>query len=245
MKTHLFIGDTQVKPGVPLDHLEALGKFIAERKPDTIVHAGDHWDMPSLSKYDEGTLAMEGRRIEADIEAGNEAMEILDNAIDSIKGYNPERVFLMGNHEQRIERYINEFPKFKGFLSYEDLNLDNWTVVPFLNIINIDGINYSHYFANPFNGRAYGGSVMAKLNKLKFSFAMGHVQKFEFHKDFLNNGDVLTGLVNGSFYMHDEGYKGPQGNNHARGVTMLNGVRDGNYDIEEISLDYLLAKYYV
>ena len=244
MRSHLFIGDTQVKPGVPLDHLEALGRFIADRKPEVIVHAGDNWDMPSLSSYDEGKMAMEGRRYEMDIDAGNEAIEILDDAIANINNYDPERYFLIGNHEHRIERYVEEHPKLEGFMGYDDFNLDNWEVVPFLNIINIDGVHYSHYFANPFSGRPYGGTVVNKLNKLKFSFAQGHVQILEYHKDYLNNGDTLSGLVNGAFYMHDEGYKGPQGNHHWQGVCLLKGVVNGDYDLETISLDRLLADYH-
>ena len=245
MRNHLLIGDTQVKADVPLDHLHALGRMIAVRKPEVIVHVGDHWDMPSLSSYDEGTFRMEGRRIEADIAAGNEAMEIIDDAIDEIPNYEPERVFLIGNHEERIERFLNDNPRFLGYLGYEEFNLENWEVIPFLQIINIDGIRYSHYFCNPFTGRPYGGSIMNKLNKLKFSFAMGHVQKLEFHKEYLNDGGVVNGLTCGSFYLHDEDYKGPQGNNHWRGVVMLNGVSGGNYDLETISMDRLLTEYSV
>tara|TARA_B100001094_G_scaffold65503_2_gene61598 strand:+ start:9080 stop:9817 length:738 start_codon:yes stop_codon:yes gene_type:complete len=245
VRNHLFIGDTQVKPGVPLDHIEALGKFILDRKPDVIVHAGDNWDMPSLSSYDEGKRAMEGRRYEEDIEAGNEAMRIIDAAIESDPSYNPECYFLIGNHEQRIERYVEENPKLEGYMSYDDFELDNWQVIPFLHILELDGIHYSHYFSNPFSGRPYGGSAVTKLNKLKFSFAMGHVQKLEYHKDFLNNGKSISGLVNGAFYMHDEDYKGPQGNNHWRGLTLLNGVTDGDYDLETIRLERLLAEYHV
>ena len=245
MRSHLFIGDTQVKPGVPLDHIEALGRFIAERRPSVIIHAGDNWDMPSLSAYDEGKISMEGRRYEMDIDAGNEAIKILDDAIGRVKGYDPELYFLIGNHEQRIQRYVQENPKLEGFMGFDDFELDNWDVIPFLDILNVDGIHYSHYFSNPFTGRAYGGSVINKLSKLKFSFAMGHVQKMEHHKEFLNNGTTISGLVNGAFYMHDEDYKGPQGNHHWRGVCMLNGVNNGDYDIETIRLDYLLAKYHI
>ena len=43
--------------------------------------------------------------------------------------------------------------------------------------------------------------------------------------------------------MHDESYKGPQGNDHWRGVVVKNEVVDGEYDIMKISLDYLLRKY--
>ncbi len=244
MRSHLFIGDTQVKPGVPLDHIEALGRLIEDRRPDVIVHAGDNWDMPSLSGYDEGKKSMEGRRYEMDIDAGNEAMEIIDNAIANCKDYDPELYFLIGNHEHRIERYVEENPKLEGFMGYDDFNLDNWDVIPFLEIVNIDGIHYSHYFSNPFSGRAYGGSVINKLGKLKFSFAQGHVQKMEYHKEYLNNGGSISGLVCGAFYMHDEDYKGPQGNNHFRGVCLLKGVVERDYDLETISLDRLMAGYH-
>jgi hypothetical protein len=245
VRNHLVIGDTQVKPGVPLDHLEALGKLIEERRPEVIVHVGDHWDMPSLSSYDEGKKGMENRRYEADIESGNEAIAIIDDAIESIANYDPEMYFLIGNHEQRILRYVDEHPKLEGYMGLDDLQLDNWTVIPFLDIVNIDGVHYSHYFANPFTGRAYSGNIASKVSKLKFSFVQGHVQKLEFHKEFLNNGEVLTGLVNGAFYIHSEDYKGPQGNAHWRGLTLLNGVINGDYDLETIRLDALLAKYSV
>ena len=74
MMNILLIPDTQVKPGVPLDHLHALSKFIVHRRPDVIVHIGDHWDMASLSSYDFGKKAMEGRRVHEDIEAGKGAL---------------------------------------------------------------------------------------------------------------------------------------------------------------------------
>ena len=61
------IPDTQVKKGVPIDHLLYAGKYIAEKKPDVIVHIGDHWDMPSLSSYDKGKKSFEGRRYKDDI----------------------------------------------------------------------------------------------------------------------------------------------------------------------------------
>ena len=169
MRSHLVIGDTQMKPGAPTEHLHALVNFIKVHKPDVIVHIGDHWDMPSLSSYDDGTKSMEGRRIQNDIESGNEAIAIIDDGIRRIAGYDPEKIFHLGNHEARIGRFIENNPKFEGWVGYEDLDLDEWNVKDFEEINEIDGIRYAHYFTNPFSGRAYGGSVINKLNKLKFT----------------------------------------------------------------------------
>ena len=74
MRRHLVIADTQIRPGVPTIHLEWIGRWAAEHKPDVIVHIGDHWDMPSLSSYDApGSMKMEGARYEDDIKCGNDS----------------------------------------------------------------------------------------------------------------------------------------------------------------------------
>lgn len=46
-----------------------------------------------------------------------------------------------------------------------------------------------------------------------------------------------------SFYQKDEEYKGPQANCHWRGILVKNEVNDGDYDLLEVSLDYLLRKW--
>jgi hypothetical protein len=46
------------------------GEYCAEKKPDRIIHIGDHWDMPSLSSFDVGKKAFEGRTYASDIQAG-------------------------------------------------------------------------------------------------------------------------------------------------------------------------------
>ena len=115
MTRHLVIPDTQVKPDMPVDHLYWAGRYAAATKPDVIIHLGDHWDMPSLSSYDVGKKSFEGRRYVNDIEAGKHAMwafmhPILDEQrrlrLNKKKTWNPRMVFLLGNHEQRIERAI-------------------------------------------------------------------------------------------------------------------------------------------
>ena len=49
-RIHVVIGDTQVKPDVPIGHLRWIGQYIVDQfhKQDvSIIHLGDHWDMPS------------------------------------------------------------------------------------------------------------------------------------------------------------------------------------------------------
>jgi len=247
---HLFIPDTQTAPGVPLNHLTALGNYIVEKQPNVIIHAGDHFDMHSLSSYDKGTKRAEGARYEDDIQVGIEGMERLFEPIRKYNSkrrtkYSPRFVFTLGNHEERIDRHVNANPSLFGKLSYKDLELERfgWEVHDFLKPVVIDGIAYAHYFYNPMSGKPWGGKASTMLANVGFSFTMGHRQGKDQAEKHLANGKAIRALVAGSFYQHDEEYKGPQGNHHWRGIIYKHEVRDGNYDSMEVSLRYLMEKY--
>ena len=246
----LIIPYTQVKPGVNISHLHWLGKYICEIRPDIIVHLGDHWDLPSLSSYDKGTAAIEGRRVKADIKAGRDGIELLEAPLKALQAaqrrykrtiYNPRKVFLIGNHEQRLERYINNNPELVGFLSYKDFGLEKagWEVYDFLEIVNIHDILFSHYFANPMSGRPYSGKAAGLIQRVGKSFVMGHRQELDFSCRELCDGTKQIGVIAGAFYQHDEGYKGYQGNKHWRGVVVGHEVENGWFDPMFVSMDYL------
>lgn len=255
MKRHLFIPDTQIKPGVPAEYLGWIGEYIWEKKPDVVVHAGDHADMPSLSSYDRGKKSFEGRRYNADIEAANRGFDILNEPLYrrnqdrsrrlKEKQWWPRRVFTMGNHEDRITRAVEDDARLEGTMGLDDLNYADhgWEVIPFLEPILIDGLFYAHYFYNPNTGRPYGGMPETRLKNIGHSFVQGHEQTKKMAEIWLGTGEVRRALICGACYLHDEFYKGPQGNNHFRGIFVLNEVRDGNYDLMEVSLNFLCRKY--
>lgn len=242
---HLIIADTQVKPRADLTYLTALGNYIAEKKPDVIIHIGDHYDMESLSSYDKGKKSFEGRRVKADLDAGNAGMEALIAPFRNIKGYVPRMVFCCGNHEQRIDRFANDNPEFEGLLGTDLLDLEQfgWEFYDFLQPVEIDGIFYVHYLSNPFSGRPYGGTAMNQLKTVGNSFVVGHKQTLDIAIRPTIDGKMQIGIVNGAYYPHDEDYKGYQGNNHFRGITVLHDVREGYGDPMMVSLDYLLRRY--
>jgi hypothetical protein len=162
-----------------------------------------------------------------------------------MKKYKPRMVFCLGNHEQRIMRHVNAYPELDGKLSYDDFKLQQWgwETHGFLQPVEIDGVTYAHYFYNPMSGNAYGGKASTKLTNIGFSFTMGHAQGKDQAEKYLANGKTIRGLVVGSFYQHEEEYKGPQANDHWRGCIMKHEVHDGNYDIMELSLNYLLREW--
>lgn len=256
---HFFVPDTQIQQGVPMDHLTAAMNYIVDHKPDTVVIIGDWWDMPSLSTYEaKGSKYFEGRRYRADLEAGIEAMMVFmdpfvkynDNRKrNKMKQYKPRIVFTEGNHEHRVQRAVNAEPKLEGVIGPEDYIsvLKDYSIEyhPFLHVVNIDGIRYSHYHVNPHSvmGSPISGSMDTMLKNVGYSFTQGHTQTMKYGVHYLSDGSVKQGLVAGAFYQHEEEYKGPQGNAHWRGCVMKNEVRKGRYDPCFLSIEYLLRKW--
>jgi len=248
---HLIIPDTQVKPDQDLRRFHWLGKYIVDKKPDVIVHIGDHWDMPSLSSYDVGKKEYEGRRYLRDVASGNEAMSILMSYIqeeqakrihDKKKRWNPRMVFTTGNHEYRIDRAVNSDSKLDGLLTMDDLNLEGWEVYPFLQPVVIDGVAYCHYFTSGVMGRAVGTARLLMTKKM-MSCVQGHVQDRDIAYGRRGDGSTITALFAGIFYEHDEDYLTPQTNGSWSGVWMLNDVVNGSFDEMPISIKYLQRKY--
>lgn len=252
-RKHLVIPDCQVKPGVDTSYLEWIGKYIVEKKPDVIVQIGDFADMPSLSSYDVGKKAFEGRRYKDDIKAAQDGMDRLLGPLrehnsrarkNKEKQYKPEMVLTLGNHEDRITRAINGDAKLDGTIGLDDLGYSDygWEVHPYLDVVFIDGVAYSHFFTSGVMGRAVPNAAQLLMKKHQ-SCVMGHVQERGIAYGRRADGHQMTAIFAGSCYLHDEDYLGAQGNNYWRGIWMLHEVNDGAFDEMPVSLNYLKRKY--
>lgn len=250
---HLVIPDIQAKPGHDFTYLTRLGHYIIKKKPDKIICLGDFADMPSLSSYDVGKKSFEGRRYVADVDASHAAMKALLQPITEYnnrarknkeKQYKPEMHLTLGNHENRINRAVNDSPQLDGVLSVNDLGYEQygWTVHPFLDVIVIDGVAYSHYFTTGLLGRPVT-TAAACLSKKHQSCVQGHQQGLQIASSHRADGTRLTSIIAGSFYEHNEDYMSSQGNNHWRGFLMLHDVKDGEFDVMPVSMKFLNEKY--
>ena len=248
----LVIADTQIQPGAPVDHLKALARYIWAHKPKHIVHIGDHWDFPSLSSY-ASLKEKEGARLYDDLEAGFDAFKIImdytdkRNASARRKPYTPNKHFLCGNHENRLNRYIASNPLLEGCFNLDKFVEDQgWSVHQFTNPLWIDDVCFNHYMESPMSGRPVGGSVENKMNKFPHSFVHGHQQQFQFGRRQNLLGKPHFGVCAGSFYMHDEDYRGAN-NTEIRGFVHMKAFTNRyeylDHDIEFVSLERLISDY--
>jgi hypothetical protein len=252
---HFVLPDVQAKSGIDFTYLNKIGRYIVEKQPDVLINIGDFADMPSLSSYDKGTKAFEGKRYVKDIDAAHEAMDALLSPINNYnakakangkKQYKPKKILTLGNHENRINRVVNEDAKLDGVLSIDDLAYEKygWEVHPFLHTVVVDGVAYSHYFVSGVAGRACG-SAAAQLAKKHMSCVAGHQQGLQIATAYRADDKLITSIIAGSCYEHDEDYMGPQGNKHHwRGCLMLHDVNDGQFDIMPLSLKYINNRTY-
>ena len=254
--TQLMIADTQCKAGIDMTYLRNVGKYIAQTKPEVIIHIGDHADMPSLSSYDKGKKTAEGRRVTIDINAAIDGMNMLLKPIHDLQQeeyekygeilYKPKMVITLGNHEERIMRHVNANPELEGLLSYDNLRYAEmgWEVYDYLQPVIINGVTYCHFMANPMTGKPYGGMAMNVLKNVGESFCMGHKQTLDVATRFLPaSGLQQWAIIAGACYDHDESYKGYQGNHHWRGIVEKSDTKNGSFNPKFISLEHLRSLY--
>ena len=249
----LVIPDCQVKEGVPLDHLNWAGQAICDYKPDVIVNIGDFADMPSLSTHDvKGSKYFEGLRYKKDVEVVKEAMQLLLKPLRDMqkvqkdskhKVYKPRMVLTLGNHENRINRAINNNPQLEGLLSVKDLEYEkDWEVHDFLHPVFINGVGFNHYWPVGAMGRP-AASPAAIISKLHMSCVGGHQQGKQVAYGKRADGQSICAIIAGSYYQHNEDYMDLLSNKHWRGLVVLNEVDDGHFDEMFLSIEYLKGKY--
>lgn len=249
----IVIPDVQIKPGADLSYIRWMSQYIVDKKPDALVVIGDWADMPSLSSYDVGTKSFEGRTYRDDILAANDGLQILMAPIQAemerierrrITKWRLRKVVTLGNHEARINVAIEKDRKLDGLISTSDIFFEQWgfEVYPFLEVVLVGGIAFSHFFCSGVMGRPIT-TARSLLNKMHMSCIAGHQQGYDIATANRADGARLTAIIAGSAYPHDEAYLNAQTNQHWRGILMLNEVKDGTFDAMQVSLKFLEERY--
>lgn len=257
MTDHVVIGDTHDNPDEPKDRFRWVANYCLEHKVAKIIQGGDWSSMDSLCSYDKGKRMFEGRRYKKDVASCREALMVFQGPImeynrrraeNRKSQYRPEKFYLVGNHENRINKAVEaNASELEGIMSVDDLGHKEfgWDVTPFLTPLDLDGILYSHYFTSGVKGYAIGGHHAAyRIMKEKMQSAIAfHSHRLSMYPQHLHDGTRQWGLVAGCFFEHWEGYAGPDNHNWDRGILHLRNVQDGNFDPEWISIEEMKRRY--
>lgn len=142
----LVIGDAHVTDKQPLRRFDWLAQHVSE-SPDyshTVI-IGDFLTLNALSAWDrDKRKLMEDRRFFNEIAAGNLALDKIEATCGSLG----KKIFIEGNHEERLKRYMEYHPEWDdGPINIPDLlNLKQrgWQYVNYRDYIHVGGIAFTH-----------------------------------------------------------------------------------------------------
>ena len=107
-------------------------KFTKDFKPDVFVLGGDNLNMDAVDhwKMEKGQKRpLEGRRLKK--EYAGFTKDILD-PLEKILGENTRKIWMYGNHEEWVDRYIDKHPEAEGILELENfIDLEDWETYPY------------------------------------------------------------------------------------------------------------------
>jgi predicted phosphodiesterase len=101
--------------------LTAFEKFMAAHRWDGYVNLGDFLDFDTISHFNVGNVrSILNRQLSNDFEAAN---KILDRHQAIVRKRNPKAKFVLleGNHDFRVETWLDSNPQFEGMLDIPKL----------------------------------------------------------------------------------------------------------------------------
>ena len=257
MKKVLCLGDFHVTDGQDLSRFSVISRFIVENKPEYIILMGDFMTFQCLSAWDMDKRArMEGQRYALEIKAGNDALDLMFKDLEALnkrrrssknKQYKPKLVFIEGNHEDRLTRYLAFDPTFQGHVSVvKDLSLKKrgFEFIPYREYKYINDVGFTHI---PFNKakEISGVDITRKASMVTVKsvvFAHTHGQNLcHVHKEGMPHLQDI--YVCGCVFDEKEDYIHGRVTEYWRGITILNIWKKGRFDIDAYSISRLRHEY--
>ncbi len=251
MTNIVFITDSHAHPDHDNSRADLLGKFLLDLRPEVVIHGGDSADMPSLCSYDKGKRVFQGRNYRKDINSHLDFQDRMWHPWKKSKKKLPLRVFLEGNHENRIKKAINISPELDGAISFSDLKLEDYynEVIEYTgstpSVYSCNDVNFGHYFVSGVMGRPIGGEHhgYSLITKTFGSSVCGHSHLLDYSVRTDNAGRKLMGLVGGCFQDYEADWAGECNKLWWRGLTILHNTDNGSFDPEFVSLQRLCKEY--
>lgn len=183
----LAIGDLHQDPRHP-DRLKVLtwiARYASRERFDHIVQIGDWSTWDSVNQHDRNDTL--GARSKPSIK---QDMENLKASLQAWRAgmapdYKPRQTVVLGNHENRLERFENANPEsHQTFtLARDELFLGfGWKTRPYGEVFYLEGVGFTHHPVNG-AGRAFGGETgpQRAANKTTVSLVSGHTHKRQVH----------------------------------------------------------------
>ena len=190
MTKTLIFGDAHLETGVEEDPAYNLIKAITKKeKFDSVIMLGDWMDFSYISRWTEEFPGLqEGKRMKEDF-------DILESELRFFMKHTKELVYLEGNHELRIMKYIQKNPVLEGILDLKEICKETGvTYVPtnkqphryLSDLFVTHGLSISKYVA---------AQIVTSVGE---SIVCGHTHRSQSYSYRYPNGNVTTGYSIGT-----------------------------------------------
>lgn len=150
--------------------IESVNEFIKDYNPDELIYMGDQLDLSCISNWNKKKpLLKEGKRLIDDY--SNFDIDILREH-ERITKDDCNRIFIYGNHERRLQWFIEEHSELDGMLDLDrnlDLTKRGYKIIKYNGVYNIGNLRVIH-------GLYYNKYHAAKtLDAFEKNVVYGHV----------------------------------------------------------------------
>jgi predicted phosphodiesterase len=172
--------------------IDAALDFLETWRPDLLILGGDLFDCYSISRYEK-----DPRRLHETLQREFDAAQGFARAVGRL---GCEVVYLLGNHECRLDAIVAAHPGLGGLLSLGWPQIaslpDSWTVCPNQSRYRIGGLDFLH---GDLKGRGSGGRHVASkiLGILKRSCVFGHYHRPQVFPEPDGDGVLRAGFSTG------------------------------------------------
>ena len=130
--------------------MDVLNEFIFDYDPDELVYMGDQVSLDCISFWNRNKpLLKEGQRLMKDF---NDFDKDILQVHENLTRKDIRRTFMIGNHEYRIDTYVERNPELEDFIDivrHLELHDRGYNVVPFNRVHKVGKLNVIHgYYWN-------------------------------------------------------------------------------------------------
>jgi hypothetical protein len=183
----LAVGDLHQDPRQPhrLPILTWIARHASEHRYDRIIQVGDWSTFDSVNTHEDNST-LGGRlkpKIKDDLENLTQTHQYFRRGMAD--DYRPKLDFLLGNHENRLERFENANPESAQTFTLsrdEAFAQFGWRTRPYGELFYVEGVAFTHHPTNG-SGRAFGGKTgpQRAANESTVPVVSGHTHRRQVH----------------------------------------------------------------
>jgi len=139
----IVIADTHY-PYINKKAVKIMLDITRDVEPDYFINLGDSLDYSQISLKYANNMPKKIENIYLDSDYTGFQRDILD-PLHNILSDNCKKVFIKGNHEERVDRYLQYYPTNTGLIEPENnLELGDWNIIPYKQHYKLGNTVYTH-----------------------------------------------------------------------------------------------------